>query len=144
MTDPNDQRCRHLYQIRGADGLCNTCRATGGVIIPAASKLLPCTDIITEIAAERRRQIEVEGWTPAHDDAHGKGEMAQAAALYATPPDKRRRCADPRYGMEGWPSSWHPCWWKPKSRRRDLVRAAALIVAEIERLDRLERKGGAA
>jgi hypothetical protein len=27
-------------------------------------------------------------------------------------------------------------WWKPKDRRRDLVRAAALIIAEIERLDR--------
>ena len=34
----------------------------------------------------------------------------------------------------GWP--WHRQWWKPKNARRDLVRAAALIVAEIERLDR--------
>jgi hypothetical protein len=33
-----------------------------------------------------------------------------------------------------WP--WHDDWWKPKDRRRDLIRAAALIVAEIERLDR--------
>lgn len=28
-------------------------------------------------------------------------------------------------------------WWKPKDRRRNLVKAGALIVAEIERLDRL-------
>jgi len=27
-------------------------------------------------------------------------------------------------------------WWKPKGPRRDLIRAAALIVAEIERIDR--------
>lgn len=33
-----------------------------------------------------------------------------------------------------WP--WPSKWWKPKSQRRDLVRAGALILAEIERLDR--------
>jgi hypothetical protein len=27
-------------------------------------------------------------------------------------------------------------WWKPTNRRRDLVKAGALILAEIERLDR--------
>ncbi|AKQ30008.1 TPA: hypothetical protein JI225_05075 [Acinetobacter baumannii] len=27
-------------------------------------------------------------------------------------------------------------YWKPKSPRQDLVRAAALLIAEIERLDR--------
>jgi len=32
-------------------------------------------------------------------------------------------------------SAWAREWWKPKDRRRDLIRAAALIVAEIERLD---------
>jgi hypothetical protein len=37
-----------------------------------------------------------------------------------------------------WP--WEDKWWKPKDRRRDLVRAGALIVAEIERLDRLAAK----
>ena len=31
---------------------------------------------------------------------------------------------------------WSKDWWKPKDKRRDLIRAAALIVAEIERLDR--------
>lgn len=34
MTDPNDQRCRHLYQARGADGLCPICRETDGLIVP--------------------------------------------------------------------------------------------------------------
>lgn len=38
---------------------------------------------IGEIAAERRRQVEVEGFTTAHDDAHRQGEMAAAAAAYA-------------------------------------------------------------
>lgn len=35
-----------------------------------------------------------------------------------------------------WPRSWSRAWWKPKNPRRDLVRAAALLIAEIERLDR--------
>ena len=38
--------------------------------------------------------------------------------------------------------TWDSEWWKPKDRRRDLIRAGALIVAEIERLDR--NKGASA
>lgn len=79
-------------------------------------------NVIDEIAAERQRQIDEEGWTPEHDDTHAQGEMASAAACYCL--------GTLRY----WP--WAPAWWKPKGRRRDLIRAAALIVAEIERLDR--------
>lgn len=84
---------------------------------------------LADIAAERRRQIEVEGWTPANDAAHSLGELAQAAACYADPSVR------PDRPPANWP--WHSKWWKPKDRRRDLVRAGALIVAEIERLDRL-------
>lgn len=40
-----------------------------------------------------------------------------------------------------WP--WDREWWKPKDRRRNLVRAAALLIAEIERLDRAEDKEAA-
>ena len=98
--------------------------------------------VIDEIAAERQRQIEKEGWTPEHDDRHEDGVLGQAGAVYAhiasieqyegwrTNPDRK-----PPF----WP--WDLQWWKPKNRRRDLVRAAALIVAEIERLDRSEIKG---
>jgi hypothetical protein len=85
-----------------------------------------------DVFGERQRQINVEGWTPKHDEQHNNGELAAAASCYAiwgaggvvpraTPPDL-------------WP--WDEMWWKPKDRRRDLVRAAALIIAEIERLDR--------
>lgn len=38
--------------------------------------------------------------------------------------------------IEVWP--WDESWWKPTNRRRDLVKAGALILAEIERLDRAE------
>ena len=101
--------------------------------------------VIEEIAAERKRQIEVEGFTTADDDRHNEGEMGAAAACYAAPFRVFR--ADEMSGRsyetftayrDGWP--WHDEWWKPKGRRSDLIRAAALIVAEIERLDRLDRE----
>lgn len=84
---------------------------------------------VLDVAAERRRQIEAEGWTPEHDDAHSDGSLGIAASCYA---DQER----PPNGMcpGRWP--WAARWWKPKDRRSDLVRAAALILAEIERLDR--------
>ena len=91
---------------------------------------------IGEIAAERQRQIEKEGWSAKHDEQHSNGELARAAACYAMPQGFRDLSI---YGANTirttvWP--WDLLWWKPKDRRRDLVRAAALIVAEIERLDR--------
>lgn len=88
---------------------------------------------IADVAAERRRQIEAEGWTPEHDDEHGAGELAAAAAAYAfsAATEGRYLAADP---LGFWP--WDTSWWKPRGARRDLVRAGALIVAEIERIDR--------
>jgi hypothetical protein len=93
--------------------------------------------VVAEIAGERRRQVEAEGWTPEHDDQHQWGEIARAAAAYALHAGWSQHprgqawhhCAP---GM--WP--WDSQWWTPKDARRDLIRAAALIVAEIERLDR--------
>lgn len=47
---------------------------------------------------------------------------------------------------EGWP--WDDVWWKPKDPRTNLVKAGALILAEIERMDRSftarAKQGGAA
>lgn len=102
-----------------------------------------------DVLAERQRQISGEGWTPEHDDAHSDGEMAGAAACYAMQValdcigrnDLHNTVS--RTIRELWPWSAH--WWKPKNRRADLIKAAALILAEIERLDRAAlRKGGAA
>lgn len=83
--------------------------------------------VITEIATERRRQVAVEGWNSTHDDDHSDGALAKAAACYAV--GEKLSC---------WPFDEE--WWKPKDGRRNLIRAAALIVAEIERMDRLMRK----
>ncbi len=88
-----------------------------------------------DVQAERRRQVEAEGWTPEHDDAHSHGEMARAAACYAL-----AGSSAPNDGTAAllvslaWP--WDEQWWKPSTARRDLVKACALALAEIERLDR--------
>lgn len=85
---------------------------------------------------ERQRQIDQEGWTPAHDDTHENGEMLTAAVLYyhsakGTLTTLRRGDGAPL----GWP--WDAEWWKPKSPQRDLERAGALCLAEKERLRRI-------
>jgi len=84
--------------------------------------------ISLEILTERFRQISDEGWALNHDDEHDAGEMADAAACYALemPQEIIKHL---------WP--WQQNWWKPTDKRRNLVKAGALIVAEIERLDRL-------
>ncbi|MFU4907925.1 hypothetical protein ACM7ZU_10270 [Pseudomonas aeruginosa] len=88
-----------------------------------------------DVQAERRRQITAEGWTPEHDDEHSHGQIARAAACYAL-----AGSSAPNDGTAAllvslaWP--WDQQWWKPTSARRDLIKAGALILAEIERLDR--------
>lgn len=90
---------------------------------------------LDDVAAERERQISREGWSEAHDDTHVNGELAKAAAIYAIP--YREAVAS---GVLVWLWPWSMDWWKPtpSDRRRELVKAAALLVAEIERHDRLE------
>lgn len=89
---------------------------------------------LLDVMLERSRQIVEEGWTPEHDDDnYVRGELAAAGACYAANcrPGTYRRIANP---LKWWPFAKE--WWKPKDRRRDLVRAAALLVAEIEYGDR--------
>lgn len=80
------------------------------------------------IVDERLRQQYEEGWDESHDDQHVDEELAYAAAYYACP----RLAGDTPY----WP--WDPEWDKSKkhSRESQLIIAGALILAELERLDR--------
>jgi hypothetical protein len=88
---------------------------------------------LLDIATERLRQIEGEGWTLEHDDNHERGTMAMAAAAYAYNSAvcdlsrKDNRASAPAW----WP--WDFRWWKPSSRARDRVKAGALLVAEMSR-----------
>lgn len=83
------------------------------------------------ISDERQRQIQVEGHTLEHDNHHTKSELSVAAACYAMSYLNSSGAIPPI-----WP--WSANWWKPtpNNRVRELVKAGALIVAEIERLQR--------
>lgn len=99
-------------------------------------------DALRDILAERQRQIEAEGWAPEHDDKHDDEALAKAAACYALGTTRAYNHRGERVSRSFWP--WDLRWWKPSDRRRDLVKAGALIVAEIERLDRAKARGESA
>lgn len=115
---------------------------------PTAQGVDALTPAARDVLAERKRQIEAEGWKPESDDVYDTGEMALAAACYAAHSAScaaikaphtargvfvRTRSAQDFVG-EMWP--WSADWWKPSGHRRNLEKAAALILAEIERIDR--------
>lgn len=89
-----------------------------------------------DVAAERERQMSGEGCTPQRDDQYRLGDLANAAACYAVAaqalPGRLPTCPP------AWP--WPLEAWKPRSRRENLVRSGALILAEIERIDRAAAK----
>lgn len=87
-----------------------------------------------DVLAERRRQVEVECWMPAGDDEYTRCQLARAAATYAAHAAFGSSESKQFYGCL-WPFPGIP---KTSTPRRDLVKAGALILAEIERLDRAE------
>lgn len=86
------------------------------------------TDAEADVLAERRRQVDLEGFAAAGDDAYSQNELARAAAVYACP---ALAALD---GLALWP--WSQAWLKLGDPRRNLVKAGALILADIERIDR--------
>lgn len=93
------------------------------------------------IAQERRRQIEREEFDSEYDAAYNYcGELAYAAAVYASPEPiytiREHKGLDdnlPFFHLTNpWP--WEEEDYKPKDEISNLVRAGALIVAEIDRL----------
>ncbi|MBR8202108.1 ead/Ea22-like family protein [Burkholderia vietnamiensis] len=90
------------------------------------------TSAAADVLVERRRQIEVERRMTGRDDQYREGELPEAAVAYAL----SAAGWDLDTAARHWPSSWAGCWFKPSTPRRDLVKAAALLLAEIERIDR--------
>ena len=82
------------------------------------------------IEAERIRQMTEENFQADADDLYRQGELIQAAVCYA-----REHLG---WAAGVWP--WPMRWWKPRTSRENLVRAGALIAAEIDRLDRAAAK----
>lgn len=122
--------------IRGVKGELYPCKPD---IFAATYEPASAHDGVSLIAAERRRQINDEGWSPEHDDEHDDGQLATAAACYAAP----EKCdgTRPRSAiLAHWP--WLLSWWKPTPthRIRELVKAGALCAAEIDRLKRAAKE----
>jgi hypothetical protein len=98
------------------------------------------------IVAERKRQIEEEGWSVEHDDQWRHSQLSSAAACYAMtklqrvlPAAKKGAWMQTLFSVI-WPFSGD--WWKPTpdDRIRELVKSGALVAAEIDRLLRLKQE----
>jgi hypothetical protein len=97
------------------------------------------------IAAERQRQIDVEGWTPEHDDAHARREILWAGICYAKYTsallyaEQAKITTPSQTTPHEWP--WNDEWWKPSPDPiRNLVKAGALLAAEIDHLQRAKEQ----
>lgn len=93
---------------------------------------------LVEVYKERERQRNEKGYDASHDDAHKAGELANAAACYAMKVDSFGLSSEIHSHL--WPEGWDA----PKpgdTRRQELIKACALLLAEMERLDRAEEQG---
>ena len=88
---------------------------------------------IRNVINERMRQCQELGYTPEHDDQWANGELPVAAQCYLLGTD-----SIPAELIDAvcWP--FQHSHYKPENRLRDLTKAAALIVAEIERIMRIK------
>lgn len=91
------------------------------------------------ILSERARQLAVEGWTPEHDDDATEAQLVRAAICYADFGARLATTHDEKW-VPRWP--WAQIWWKPERTDpiRNLVKAGALIAAEIDRLQRAKAR----
>ncbi|GEM_PF-7022045 len=93
---------------------------------------------VRAIADERRRQVQAEGFSPATDADYNAGELAKAALAYVQLAAMDLAAGGRDHIATGSPPAcwpWHPVWWKPRNARRDLVRAGALIAAQLDLID---------
>jgi hypothetical protein len=123
---------------------------------------------IAAIAAERQRHAteyplnygRIKGYSAEHDDGHEQGELADAGAFYAQTPKTRSNTKYRSSRGDGmlhsplWP--FDGGWYDPSKakhdaycttgyldideRKRELEKAGALIAAEWDRIDRIERR----
>ncbi|MCU4590009.1 hypothetical protein KTJ20_14905 [Acinetobacter ursingii] len=107
------------------------------------AQLVEYSKAALDVIGERNRQIEQEHYSIEHDDSYQNNELPRAAASYVNNVVSRGWVFNSVYGPEAYQSEevpdlwpWSDEHWKPKNPRRDLVKAAALIIAEIDRMDR--------
>jgi hypothetical protein len=96
---------------------------------PVDDRTLEAIDLVL---AERVRQVEELGITTGRDDRYLKDELAMMAACYLYAPRYPFAIATGEKTPNQWP---HSTGWNPRtSRLRQLEKAGALVIAEIERI----------
>lgn len=100
--------------------------------ITDGTALTPGAQIIMD---ERKRRVQYDRETAAHDDGFINGEIAAAAQCYMCVPEHRKMRGVLVPVPENWPFS--AAQWRPGERIRELAIAGALFLAEGERLKRL-------
>lgn len=141
MTEEDliDLLLKRVHGSRGRDGVRTIIRGTREHDARQREKVdeaLALSRGTDDVAAERLRQMTEEGFSHSMDDDYRDRSLVRAAccyALFAADTGAFRAKAET---PPLWP--WSKKWWKPTDRRRDLVKAAALLIAEIDRLDRGE------
>ncbi len=96
----------------------------------------PMSGVVLEIWTERVRQVHAEGYTPDQDDRHQAHELSRAANAYIEHAE-----GDAEFASLCWP--WSLSTFKPSTPRAGLIKAAALLIAEIERQDRAAARAAA-
>lgn len=96
---------------------------------------------VYDVLAERNRQMTSEGYSEEHDDILTKGQLGDGAACYAMAAVANHQ-NHPESIMTKIRNMWpfEPEMFKPTDPRTDLIKAAAMIIAEIERMDRAAKK----
>lgn len=112
--------------------LLRECRGATPALMPGDPVLIPVqSQALRDVNAERQRQQSTKGYSVEQDDTYIGGELAAAAISYI----------EPMEAESYWPADWHDDSFKPSDYRRNLVKAGALILAEIERIDRQASQG---
>lgn len=96
---------------------------------------------VEDVLTERLRQIDVEGHSYQKDDKWKETQLAKAAICYAIAAViPFAYVTFDRMISFLWPWDWK--FWKAKDKtpRQRLVVATALLIAEIERMDREEQR----
>ena len=95
------------------------------------------TEALRDVIAEREEQIAKHGYDSDHDDNDMPFAISNVGALYAL---EAGSALYKDVFEHVWPATWATEHWKPGSQRKSLVKAAAMILAEIEAIDRAEEQ----
>lgn len=119
--------------MRGGEELANANRAVLQTTLASAPAITGRG--LADVMAERVRQIDDEGFTLDHDLLHHPGELALAAASYAnTAIDQLHgKEHDPKEEPDTWP--WQREAWRPGTPRENIVKATAILLAVLDRID---------